>query len=193
MQNQNGQPQGQGLGIKGSFNVALAIANVHAMCITPFIRTGFGIEAFGPVALASLVLMMVLGGLVPAPDMVPYVLFWMFAVLVQRGRSIKAARKGVKGHSRYQGWPALAMRLVPSVQGEMKAKMLVEPMICLVAGGLIWFVSPFVGKFVMCGFLSMAFTADVNRQFWKARVRQMKDAQIEQEQLIRMFNESDEF
>jgi|ERR1700722_7008543 len=194
MRKQEMQSNGQSFGMKDSFNLTFFVAHAHAMCFTPFMRSGIGYEAFGFTSLFSAILMLFLGGAVPAPDMFTFFLLWLFAVVIQRGRSWQAERNGGNVHSHYQGWPVLAMRLVPFVKRQSTAKIWVEPLMVLAAGRLICFISPFVGDFVMWGSFSLAFTARVQRQFWRARVRQLRNAQLEQEQLTEMFNRTtDEF
>jgi hypothetical protein len=186
------QSNGQNFGMKDSFNLTYALAHAHAMCITPFIRSGFGYEAFGFTSLAAMIGMLLLGGLAPAPSMFTYLVLWLYAVVIQRGWSWQAERSGEHTHSKYQGRPTLAMG-IPFVKRESTAKAWVEPLICLIAGRLLYFLSPFVGDFVMWGSFSLAFTAQVQHRFWQARVRRLRDAQLEQEHLMQMFNNPDEF
>jgi hypothetical protein len=171
-------------GMRESMNLSYVLASTHALCITPFLRTGFGMEAFGLPAIfaCGLMLLCALG----SPDMFGYFVAWIVAVAIQRARSFKADRQGDVVHSRYRGWPVLAMR-VPWVRSEPTAKLVVEPLICLTTSVAVTPLSPAIGSFVLWGCFSLLFTAGVNRQLRLARVRRMRDAQLEQEQLVRDF------
>ena len=82
----------------------------------------------------------------------------------------------------------------PFVRREYIAKRWIEPLICLAVGRLIYFVSPAVGGFIMAGFISIAVKTGIEGMIWRARGRILRDAQIEQQQLAQMLQESnDEF
>jgi len=180
-------------GMKQSFDLSYALTSVHSLGITPFLRDGFGSHALGLPAVFAAALIIFIGVVTQSPGMTIYFLLWLFAVVIQKCRTAGARRNGHIEHSRYSGWPIVAMRF-PFVRREYIAKRWIEPLICLAVGRLIYFVSPAVGGFIMAGFISIAVKTGIEGMIWRARGRILRDAQIEQQQLAQMLQESnDEF
>ena len=89
------------------------------------------------------------------------------------------------GHSKYDGYPALALKL-PFVRTEGSAKSL-EPVFCILAGAALCPWSEAVGAYVFLGFASLLVVRAFETQSTVNRVRAMQDAAIEQRNMASMF------
>jgi len=180
----NQNQQENKIGMRESFNLLYAAAKVHSMCFWPiFLRRDFGTEALGFPAFFALVLMLLIGGLGRMPEMFPYLGFWLFMLILQRARTFRLVRQGVVWHSRYEGYPWLAL-CIPFVRKESRAKSLVEPVLCLLAGAALYQVYQGLGVFVMAGFFSMVVVDGINRELDRKRLAAMRNAEIEQKWLV---------
>ncbi len=158
----------------GAFRGSLyAIALVLTTCVTVFTRRRFGAEALGWNGLGAFLLLLFYAG--SSPGMQVYFCLWVLALLIQRCQTIWMGIRGHVEHSRYGGWPWLAIRFA---KNEMQAKAL-EVLLCLIAGGLLYSLSEAVGMFVIrCGF-GMAVVQVIDRQVLAMQDRRMRDAEIE--------------
>jgi len=152
------------------------VFNVHASCITPFIRKGFGSEALGFPGLFAL------GTLVFCTAVDPHMLIWLglwlVAVIVQRIITIRTRLKGAIIHSRWNGHPWLAMKF-PFVKREETAMQFIEPMMCFAFGALLMAWSQFMGMFLMAGFISLLGRGGIEQEIFNRRLTRMRDAEIE--------------
>lgn len=125
--------------------------------------------------------MLLVGGLAHVPNMIGFIGIWMVVMACQRGSTVRAMRRGVIRHSRYEGdvdtkW----------IKSRKTMKQLVEPLVCVFAGvcievgGLSHELAVFVGS----GAFSLALVAAIDRQLDETRVRAMRDAGIEQSYLV---------
>jgi hypothetical protein len=161
---------------RNSMGDAYLFAQIHSTCITPFIRADFGTEALGLNGFLAFVLLLFTIGI--APEFQIYFFLWLFAVICQRIRTARRERSGQIGHSRYNGWPWLAMKF-PRVKSEKTAKLL-EPFLCLASGAFISMFSPPVGAFVMAGFVSLSTVLGIELMTIRAQLRRFADSEIEQ-------------
>ena len=173
---------------RDSFNLAYLLVSSHAVCLTPFLHHGFGSEAFGLECIGAMVIMLIYGSEARCDAMAIFMAIWLAAVLLQRVWSAYLFRRGWRSHSRYGGYPWLAMNF-PWVKTEMQA-LRIEPIFCLAAGALLWTVSPAMGRFVMAGVVSLSIKHGIERQIVEKRLRRMHDAMIEQEYLEERFEET---
>jgi hypothetical protein len=184
---QNPQQESQGPSRGAVLGLVLLVANAHATCVTVFTRSHFGVEALGVPGVAALVLMLAYGCL-RAPEMFVYLGCWLVALIIQRIGTFRLVRRGWRAHSRYAGYPALAMRL-PWVT-ERVAVTLIEPLLCVLAGAVIFCtVSEAVGEFVMLSFASLLFRQGIEQEITRKRVQKMRDAEIEQRYIADRFRE----
>lgn len=162
-----------------AFNFLALIVSIHTTTITPFIRTGFGINANGWNGVGALVLL-VFWWAADETDQImsSYLVLWLFALLVQKGRTLARIRKGERIHSRYWGDPWLAMK-IPFVRSERTALILVEPLICLLAGVTMCSASEALGRLWMIGFLTLPLRNAIETAVYGARVQAIDDAEIE--------------
>jgi hypothetical protein len=184
--NNPSQPQ-ERVTLRGSFNVVYFLASSHALCLTPFLHHSFGSEAFGMQGLAALLMILVYGGETRSAAMGNFLLLWLAAFVLQRLRTFSLFQRGERMHSRYGGYPWLAVRL-PFVKSEREA-IAFEPVLCLAAGTLLGGVSEELGRFVTAGFISLLLKYGIEWQIEQMRLRRMQDAFIEQEHLVGRFHQ----
>jgi len=171
------------LSMKDSFNIFNLACNSLGACVVPFLRTGFGKEYPGVAALFGLIIMVLYAGFARVPEMFPYIGMWLVAVILQRAKTFDLARKGVVVHSRYWGYPKLAL-MVPFVRKEGTARGIIEPLLCSFIGGALasWW-SPGVGGFVIVAGWANAFAGAIVVELDRKKLQAMRDAEIEQRYL----------
>jgi hypothetical protein len=180
-------PQQQRSDPRVAFNLLYLLSNAHATCLTVFMRHSFGTEALGMSGLHALILIVVVGGFGRSPEMFQCFLpLWLYALLWQRVYTLKRVRAGARWHSRFQGYPALAMRF-PFVRDERTALKVVEPMVCMVVGLLLREVSPVMGGFVLAGVFSLTLRHAIDTELIRKRLQAMRDAELEQRWLAERF------
>eukprot|EP00456_Euglypha_rotunda_P018008 TRINITY_DN162_c0_g1_i29.p1 TRINITY_DN162_c0_g1~~TRINITY_DN162_c0_g1_i29.p1 ORF type:complete len:192 (-),score=51.23 TRINITY_DN162_c0_g1_i29:427-1002(-) len=175
-QQQNDKPD-----MKGAFNIAYLVMNSHALTCTVFLRRDFGKEAIGMFGIVGLLMVLVYGGLMNSYAMYLYLLAFLLAVVGQRMQTFQNWRKGDIQHSRYNGYPAIALKLFPKLK-EMDAKG-IEAFMCLGIGWLLTHVDPALGWYVMGGFFSILLSEGISAEIRKQRLQAMRDAEIENRQL----------
>jgi hypothetical protein len=158
-------------------NLLYRILGVLATCITPFMRTGFGVEAPGMNGVLATLLMIVVCASVP--DMHGYFFLWFFALLMRRAQTLRNVHRGVITHSRYEGYPWLAMK-VPFIRRESTAKLIAEPLVCLGLAGLLYLGSPPFGLFMMICAAALFLKCLIEHGITYLRIQRMRDAEIEQ-------------
>lgn len=180
MQQQPQQPEPDSLAkdLRTGVNFLCVLVNCHALCLTIFIRHSFGPNRPGITGVFSLLLMF----LVTAQSQ-DIRMFWMleawFLILVgQRLRTMWLVSRRWRGHSHYDGYPWLGMLLTGN-DSEEKARS-IEPVVCLVVGGLLLPFSPTVGTFVIFGFASLIAVRLLHRMAVRRQVTAMQDLEIEQ-------------
>ena len=176
-------PQEQNNSTKISSGTALGLiylfANSHATAITPIIRNSFGAEAFHPYGLVALLLMLALTDGRWASGMGIYLLLWFIALIIRRIQTFHLRQKGIITHSRYRGYPWLAMkfRFIKDVE---QAKGF-EPFMCFLIGAAVCPVSETLGFFIMAGLVSLGVCMCIDKLIVFKRVQQMNDAVLEGE------------
>jgi hypothetical protein len=179
---------------RDSLSVLYVYSSINDMCFAPFMRSNFSSGAFGLTAVLAALMMMLWAAASNSEGIFLYLMLWFVAVAVQRVKAAARAKRGIYEHSRYSGWPWLAMKLLPLVKREDTAKRFVEPMICFVVGSLLCPISKPLGLFVMSGSFSIIFKFGIERQINYVRVQRLRDLQIEQRQLSeRLYGERDDF
>jgi hypothetical protein len=166
-------------GMREGFGLFYALCKIHAYCFWPIIRRDFGTDALGFPAFFAMFLILFVGGLGRIPELFPYLGIWLLALACQRVRTLWLRKQGAVWHSRYEGYPWLALSLLRNGK-EWQAKLLIEPVLCLLAGVVLYQFYPALGSFVMAGFVSMAMLEAINRELDRRRLAAMRDAEIEQ-------------
>jgi hypothetical protein len=165
------QKKGDGLG------VLYFLCNIHATCISPFIRSGFGKNALGWNGLLAFTLLWYMA--CTEKGMGWYFAAWFVALIYRRIQTFRMLRRGELIHTRYSGHPWLALKC-PFVRTEYTATVFVEPMLCFIAGVALAPLSPGMGGFVLFGFLSFIARAGIEGMITEKRMERMQDAMIEQ-------------
>src|ERR1700731_68668 len=180
-------PQGSNEPFNKRQALALAALTVkgHATTVSVFLRRGFGSEALGANGVAAGIIILVYGGLTNAPEMITFLWVWLAAVIFQRIYSFGQRRNGDVVHSRYSGWPEVGMRFTKS---ERLARELIEPLVCIVVGAVVWPLSGPLGRFILLGSVSLLISLGLDQQAMRNRMRAMRDAEIEQRYLSDVFN-----
>lgn len=111
--------------------------------------------------------------------MMLYLYAWLVALVRQRAITIRNQMKGIyphSQHSRYDGWPVLAMKFC---KRESTAKRWIEPLFCVVAGIAFFHVSEKLGAFVLMGSLSLTMVEGISSWIDRVRVQRLRDAESE--------------
>jgi hypothetical protein len=156
-------------------------------CLTPFLRRGFGTEAFGANAAVALVIILLYAAQSHDPAMSWFFWAWVAAVIVARVETFRMVRKGQVEHTRYAGYPALALKM-PFVKNAVVAKNCIEPLLCVVCGIVLSTVSEAMGRFVMFGFVSLLLQRGMENRVNMNRVRRLRDTEIEQRYVSDLFH-----
>ncbi|QDU45192.1 hypothetical protein Mal52_36830 [Symmachiella dynata] len=166
-------------------NLLYILAAGHATCLTVFMRHSFGTHALGRNGVVALLLILFYLCGTEDPTMLLFLWAWLAALIYQRFKTYRVWRSGAVWHSKYDGYPALAMKL-PFVRTEGSAKSL-EPVFCILAGAALCPWSEAVGAYVFLGFASLLVVRAFETQSTVNRVRAMQDAAIEQRNMASMF------
>ena len=164
-----------------SVNLLYIAAKGMAACVWPFIRSHPGVHALGAPGVIALLIILLYAAGQNAPEMMTYLVVWFLVVAFRNAQARRQERRGRGEHSRYDGWPWLAMRL-PFVRDEVKAKG-VEPFVCFAIGVFICPLSEPMGKFVMLGAVGLLLVRVMELRANEVRARRMRDAMIEMRQL----------
>jgi hypothetical protein len=171
-------------GFRDSAFFLTLLASTHAVCLTPLLRRGFGVEAFRPRAVLALVMMLLFAGAQNSGEMYCFLCLWLIAVLGRQAAARRAERRGDYVHSQYQGTSCMVGRFGIT---DSAAKNVIEPLLCLFAGFCLCPVSEALGGFVMLGFVSLALQRGLEVQLWTNRARRMRDAAIQQRYLADLY------
>jgi hypothetical protein len=181
---QQGNNKVSHFGFRDSALLLALLATGHAVCFTPFLRKGFGVEAFRTRGVVGLVMILLFGGTQGAEAMFWFFGAWSLALAIQHSAAMRAERRGEHVHSQYQGTSLLAGKLWIT---DRAAKYAIEPVLCFVVGALLCPFSEALGGFVMLGFLSLMIQRAMEIQLWTNRARRMRDAAIEQRYLAGLY------
>ena|GEM_PF-3423908 len=181
----NDTQPGDGLTLRGSFNLLHFLALVHALGCIVFLRRDFGREAFGLHGLFTIVLILAWGSVTNCYAMFIFFLLWLATVVCQRIKQFINWRRGLLVHSHYIGDPWIARRLFPRMS-EANAKG-AEAFLCLAIGGVIGQFIPPLGAFIGLGFVSIMFVEAVMIETTRRRLQAMRDAELEQRYLAEMY------
>ena len=157
------------------FGLLYLLCNAHRVCITVFIRRSFGTSAFEWHAVVALIIHWTVADLYPGFGL--FFLFWLAALICQRIQSYRLRWMGILQHSRYQGYPWLAMHM-PFIKSEHQARRF-EPLLCLLLGVLVATIWDRLGLFIMAGFGSFGTCLVIETAILHQRMQAMVDADLE--------------
>ena len=127
--------------------------------------------------IGALVVILFYGTFARAPEMFGFLLVWLLAVGVQRVRTTWAVRNGRQLHSRYDGhlWVGYAPKFIK----KYRHAVLVEFVVCFVAGIILSDSSQGLGKFVLVAAWCVLIAAVIDHMAMKLETRRMRDAELE--------------
>ena len=178
-----------GINPKDSFDLLYLLASVHSICITPFLRVGYGSEGIGIRGLIGLFYIVTIGAFKNSSGMLIYMFAWLGMLVFQRCITGWKFFNGKRTHSQYDGYPWVAAKLM-RVSNERVARQLVEPGLCLLVGFILSQISDVVGGFVLMGAGAIFIKSMIDYAADDARVRKMRDAHIEQHYYSERFRDS---
>jgi hypothetical protein len=177
--NPNGQQQSGGLRPEDAFGLLYNLANTHKSAIAVMLRRDFGSEALSWNAFFAMILIFMCYAITADKGMLAYLGIWFVCQVMQRARTARLLSGGAVIHSRYAGYPYMAMQM-PFVRSLSTATGFVEPMMCLVGGAMLCSVSQALGVFIMIGFMSFIVCNGIEKEIRRKRLERMRDAEIEQ-------------
>ncbi len=188
------QQEQDSLNLKNSFNFIHMLAGCMATTIVVFIRQGFGSEALGFRGIGAVILLLLAVVLTNQPIFLYYLVAWVGALIFQRIQTSLLVRQGGRFHSRADGYPVLATLFTSSVT---VAKLIVEPALCFLASlglGIAadkWDSDSLasLSSWLLWGSMSLAIDHGVYEALQYRRLQGMRDARIEQEELMRRYQE----
>jgi hypothetical protein len=179
MSNNQQNPQSMRFKNEDAFGLLYFLSNIHATSIATLIRRDFGREALGWNSFLAMFLIFFVYAATADAALLAYLGVWFFCQIMQRIRTFRLLRSGAVMHSRYAGYPYVAMH-VPFVRSQTTAMGLIEPMLCLIGGTMLCTVSVNLGGYIMLGFLSFMIRNGIETEIRRKRLERMRDAEIEQ-------------
>jgi len=167
---------------------AQALAAPVEVCI----RTKFGSRYFGVPSFLGFLIVPMWMLFWPESDSQPIFIFWCFYVLMQiraRIESMVLVARGKVVHSRYNGWPRLAV--IFKKKSEKKLKEL-EPWLVIACGLLTLAFSEPLGSYLIVAGVALMCNGWVIESVERARAIQIHDALLEQQQMAQRVREIQE-
>ncbi|MCE9564622.1 MAG: hypothetical protein K8U57_21520 [Planctomycetes bacterium] len=163
---------------KKAFNLLLFFAQVWSLPLEVYVRRGgtWGSKYMGFHCLLGMLFIPVFGAILfPKDDQTPFFGFMVFTGLMLVAHRIEGWKKQKAGyvvHSRYSG-----QSIFPG--NEFRAKSVFEPALLAAVGGAVLYLSVPLGMYLMGGSVALSLVYSMAEEQDMARVRQMRDAQIE--------------
>jgi hypothetical protein len=175
-----------------AFNILRNLIGAHACTIYLPLRRSYGSEALGWKGLLACLLLLVMAG--DNPIMGWYFILWLVVLVLRR---IECFIRRDYVHSLYDGYPCVAM-MFPGVRRESTAKYIIEPALSLILGIVLAamaeaYETPWLetlSAWMFLGFFTLAFDYGIYDAVQRRRVRAMRDARIQQEDLMQRFHDS---
>lgn len=178
MQNEQQPQPSEHLTSRGLFNIVYVVCMCHSKCITIFIRSRFGLNGIGGTGAFALAGLFLLYGFTGDALVLLYAMLWIVMAAWHRFVMLIRWARGERWHSRYNGYPWMAL-WVPGVKREHMAKMLIEPMGCIIFGSLVMAVSEPLGYLFLSGFVSLVVVHGIDWIVEREKLQAMHDAEIE--------------
>jgi len=183
------------LDANGAFNLIRILAAAHATTITVFLHLGFGSEALGFRGMAAALLLIAVFTFSGDPLYWDYFLVWLAALVCQRVYTWVMIGRGARVHSRYDGCPLLAM-LLPIKES---AARWLEPVLCFLASiGLGMAADDYqspalagLASWLFWGGISLGLDHGIYEALQWRRVQAMRDARMDQAELLNRYEESE--
>ncbi len=150
------------------------LCNALASCVTPFIRTGFGLEGIGAAGVLSAVMLFVLAG--ASPLMTYWLIAWFIAVIIQRIITFRNVNRGLIVHSRYGGYSLLLK--IPFLR-KVRHIEWVEFLLCLSVAGVMFIFSDIMAAFMVVCAIAIVARYGIEYAIRDRRIQKLNDARIE--------------
>ena len=174
---------------KRNFNIICLLMIIHQRGIVVIGRNRWGKEAIALPNALAFVMMILWASLTQDNCMWYWIAFWLLCHLRRRVESARLAKSGIMIHSQYDGWPYDAIRFCRT---ERQAKLIVEPILTGILGGMLWWIYTQNGLqvaglpyYLLAGCVSLPFVESIKQQVQERRMQSMVDARIESEQMVR--------
>lgn len=168
-----------------NYNIATWVATICQRGIVLICRNHWGTDALGAPCAFALLLMAAWAAFSKDIYMWGWIALWLVFLGIRRK---EANRITGQVDSRYDGWPFDAIRYCGS---EKVAKKVLEPLFTAVLGAILYWVYTTNGLlpyglpyFLFAGAISIAFVASTQQMAWDKRLRDMRNAQLENQQLV---------
>ena len=161
------------------FGLLYRAVSGHATSLSVFVRTLFGTRAFEINAPVALLIMFIYCVTVPCVGMLRFGAVWLVALIVQRAITLIMRVRGWETHSRDDGTSWLVQAIVRPRPGDFAAKAFFEPLLAVIAGGLLSLLDPMLGLFVASGAVSLCLKRVVERGTAEAQYQAMRDQEFE--------------
>lgn len=191
MPQQQEQPQGLWTPIedaKRAFSFLAFASQVLAHPVEPFLRTRFGSQYFGVAALVAFFVVPMWMVFFPTESPTGIWIFWVLYIVMQLRARIETTRLKAQGevsHSRYSGWPLLAKAFKSMPESKLKGA--IEPLAVFLTALAVMEGSVPLGSYLIAAAFALAFNNALLDAVEKARVRDLNDTLIEQQQLAERF------
>ncbi|MFO0858347.1 MAG: hypothetical protein U0640_13445 [Phycisphaerales bacterium] len=190
-QQQSQQSQGSWTPIedaKSAFSLLAFASQVIAHPVEVFLRTGFGSQYFGIASLVAFFAVPMWMVFFPTESPVGIWCFWLLYIAMQVRARIETARLKSKGeviHSRYNGWPRLAKAFKSLPESRVKAA--IEPLAVFLCALAVMQGSVPLASYLIAAAFALAFNNALIDAVERARIRELNDAMIEQQQTAERF------
>lgn len=167
--------------LRRDFNIMTLVAGGVAVTVEVFLRRRIGSRAFGARPLVGIVTLAIFSLLKPRVDPAPLQMFGvavMVLCFVHRAAGERRAKRGERGHTRYNGEPWLAV-LLPKLD-EMTIKRTVEPLLLIGGGLLVHVANELLGLWLIFAGVAIAMTVRTEEYAERQRLMDLGDAMIEQ-------------
>lgn len=183
------QPNNAGNDLRAAMHWTSFIARTLATSMEVFLHRGFGERYLGMQALAVVPAVFFFTAFWRGHDVSPllmFVLFYLGMCAAARARMLRSrAAGGPQEHSGYNGQPWL-MRFWPQLSEE-RLKTTIEPALLLLIGLLVMPLNAPLGSYVMLGAVGMIVSVQMYLADQRARVLDMHDAHVEQQNVVEGF------
>lgn len=178
--------------VRSSFNLAMNLAQAVGTTVLPLLRVPGtqGELAYGRHAALGFIFLMPLYSVFwQGQDGLNWLIgFWFLALVAlayQQSEGRRKRRSGYVVHSQYEGTPLLPGGSSHEVRSAL------EPLAVMASGFFALSVSPPLGCWLLAAGLARGVDVHYQEQALQARLRQMKDAQLESEYLLSRFQEKE--
>jgi hypothetical protein len=175
---------------KRAFSLLAFASQVLAHPTEVFLRTRFGSQYFGVAAGLAFFVVPMWMVFFPTEPATGIWIFWCLYIVMQLRARIETARSKSKGeviHSRYNGWPRLANAFKSMPESRLKAA--IEPLAVFLCALAVMAGSVPLGSFLIVSAFALAFNNALLGAVTKARVRELNDTLIEQQQIAECFRD----